>query len=68
MAKEVEIASFSSVTYDKDSDNVFVTFKVCDSNYKDFVMRWATRQDGRLIIRGDKLTIIEKGDASRAAI
>lgn len=59
MSKEVEIAQFSSVTYNPDLDEVFVTFKVKDEDYKDFVMRWATRVDGRLIIRGEKLSIIE---------
>lgn len=68
MAREIEIAQFSSVTYDRDSDSVYVTFKVNDSNYKDFVMRWATRQEGRLIIRGDKLSVQEKGEVPRAAI
>lgn len=61
MASEREIASFSSVTYNKDNDEVYVTFKILDNNYKDFVMRWASRKDGRLIIRGDKLIVIEEG-------
>ena len=64
MAKEIEIAEFASVVYDKDSDNVFITFKVNDPNYKDFVMRWATRREGRLIIRGEKISVVEKDDAS----
>lgn len=60
MAKEVEIASFSSVKYNQDTDDVYITFKVNDPKYRDFVMRWARRKEGRLIIRGEHLSVIEK--------
>jgi hypothetical protein len=59
MAREVDIAKFSSVMYNEDTDEVFVTFKVHNSKYRDFVMRWAAREDGRLIIRGEHLSVIE---------
>lgn len=62
MLKEIEIAEFSSVMYNSDADDVFVTFKVISPDYKDFVMRWASRKDGRLIIRGDKLLVVDNGE------
>lgn len=60
MAREVEIASFSSVTHNQETDEVFITFKVHDRKYRDFVMRWAAREQGRLILRGDTLSVIEQ--------
>ena len=60
MAKELGIADFYSVSYNKENDDVFITFKVIDPKYKDFVMRWGARKDGRLIIRGEKLIVIER--------
>lgn len=62
MLQEIEIAEFSSVSYNSDTDDVYITFKVVANDYKDFVMQWASRKDGRLIMRGDKLLVIESGD------
>jgi len=55
MASEHEIAKLVAVHYDGDSDDVFVKFKVSDDKYKDFVLRWARSEEGRLLIRGDAL-------------
>lgn len=55
MSSEQEIAKLVAVHYDGDEDEVFVKFKVCDDDYKDFVLRWARSEEGRLIIRGDAL-------------
>jgi len=61
MATEVEIAKFMSVAYNRDTDDVFITFKVHNEKYKDFAMRWASREEGRLVFRGDTLSVIEEG-------
>jgi len=55
MASEQEIAKLVAVHYDGDVDDVFVKFKVLSDDYKDFVLRWARSEEGRLIIRGDAL-------------
>ena len=55
MSSEQEIAKLVAVHYDGDEDDVFVKFKVCNDEYKDFVLRWARSEEGRLVIRGDAL-------------
>ena len=67
MSKETEIAKLSSVSYDDISDQVFITFKVLDENYKDYVLRWARKEEGRLVIRGDTLSVVEKKGQMRTA-
>lgn len=61
MAAEQEIAKLVAVHYDGDADDVFVKFKVIDDSYKDFVLRWARAEEGRLVIRGDELLL--KGES-----
>ena len=67
MPKEAEIAKLASVSYDNCSDQVFITFKVIDDQYKDYVLRWAKKEEGRLIIRGDTLSVVEKKGQMRTA-
>lgn len=55
MAQDAEIGKLSSVSYDGETDEVFVTFKINDEEYKDFVLRWARQEEGRLLIRGTDL-------------
>ena len=54
---ETQVATLSSVTYDKDENEVFVTFKVIDSDYKKLVLRAAKRDDIAFSIRGETLVI-----------
>lgn len=68
MARQTEIAKFSSVKYNKETGDVFITFKVFDERYKDFVMRWAAREDGRLIIRGETLSVVEAEEDNDAVV
>lgn len=56
---EVEVAKLSSVTHDKRTDDVFVTFKVVSDEYKDLVFRLARNDEVEVVIRGDKLDIID---------
>ena len=56
---EVGVAKLCSVTHDKKSDDVFVTFKVTSNEYKDLVFRLARNDDVEVIIRGDQLDIID---------
>lgn len=67
MGKEAEIAKLSSVSYDKQTDDVYITFKVLDPNYKDYVLRWAKQEEGRLILRGESLIIIDRKGQMRTA-
>lgn len=67
MSKETEIAKLTSVSYDKDTDDVFITFKVMDDKYKDYVLRWAKKEEGRLAIRGEVLSVVEKKGQMRVA-
>lgn len=55
MKQEEEVAALCSVTYDADSDDVYVTFKVQSEAYKDLIMRLASRPDIQVSIRGDKM-------------
>jgi len=56
---EREVAQLCAVKYDKESDDVYVTFKVVDPNYKSFVLQVARRDDIELSISGEKLYIAE---------
>lgn len=62
---EVEVAKLCSVTHDKRTDDVFVTFKVTSEEYKDLVFRLARNDEVEVVIRGDKLDLIDyKGDSN----
>jgi hypothetical protein len=52
---ETEVATLSSVTYDKETDEVWVTFKVIDPEYKTTVLQIGRRKDIKMKIRGEKL-------------
>ena len=67
MSKEIEVATLQSVTYDTDTTDVDVKFKVLDPEYRDFVLRWANREDGRLVIRGESLFVSEKKGQMRTS-
>lgn len=54
---EVEVAKLCSVTHDKTTDDVFVTFKVVSNEYKDLVFRLSRNDDIQVIIRGDRLSL-----------
>lgn len=67
MAEEIDIAKLLSVSFDSKTDDVFITFKVFDEKYKDYVLRWAKQEEGRLKIRGDTLAIVEAKGKMRTA-
>lgn len=50
-----EMGRLASVTYNSDTDEVSVVFKITNPDYKDFVLRWARQQEGRLVLSGEKL-------------
>lgn len=52
---ETEVASLCSVQYDKESDDVLVTFRVNDEEYKNMVLQVARRKDIELVVRGERL-------------
>lgn len=54
---EVEIAKLCAVSHDRSTDEVTITFRVTDEEYKNLVFRLARRDDIEWIIRGDKLGI-----------
>ena len=54
---EVEIAKLCAVSHDRSTDEVTITFRVTDEEYKNLVFRLARRDDIEWIIRGDKLDI-----------
>lgn len=54
------IAKLSSVSYDSDTEEVFVTFKVVSEEYKNLVFRLSKRDDIEWIIRGDSLGFSHK--------
>ena len=60
MRVEKPIASLCSVQYDTAEDEVYVTFKVTDQNYKKLAMQFAVRDDIEVVIRGDQLSIKEE--------
>jgi len=59
---ETEVASLCSVQYDKGTDEVLVTFRVQDEEYKSMVLQVARRKDIDLVVRGERLfaTPVEK--------
>jgi hypothetical protein len=55
-----EVAELCSVKYDKyndGKDDVYVTFRVVDEEYKHLVLQVARRDDIELVIGGEKLYI-----------
>jgi len=67
MAKNEEIGKLAAVNYNSETDDVSVVFKITDAKYKDFVLRWARAEEGRLVIRGDQLLYNETEGAMRAS-
>jgi hypothetical protein len=61
MSKLEEIGRLMAVNYNSETDEVSVVFGVIDPAYKDFVMRWARQQEGRLVIRGEALLYRDDG-------
>lgn len=61
---ETEVASLCSVQYDKETDEVMVTFRVKDEDYKNMVLQVARRKDIDLVVRGERLFVapIEGGE------
>ena len=58
-----EVAKLSCVKYiknDDDTDEVLVTFRVIDEDYKKLVLQVARRDDIELIIGGEKLYVASK--------
>lgn len=53
-----EMGRLTSVTYNSDTDEVSVVFRVTDPKYKDFALRWARQQEGRLLILGEQLMLV----------
>lgn len=62
-----QVAELDSVSYDGDTDNVYIKFKVCEEKYKDYVLRWARQEEGRLVIKGDALFLNEKKGEMRTS-
>jgi len=54
---ETEVASLCSVDYNKESDEVLVTFRVNDAKYKSMILQVARRKDINLIVRGERLFV-----------
>ena len=67
MSKSEEIGRLVSVSYNGDTDDVSVVFKITDSQYKDFVLRWAKQEEGRLVIRGEQLLYNNDSGGMRSA-
>ena len=55
--KTTEIAELHSVTHDRGSDEVYVSFRVISDEYRDLVFRLARRDDIEWIIRGDRAAV-----------
>lgn len=62
-----EMGRLTSVSYNSETDEVFVVFKVSDPKYKDFALRWARQQEGRLILVGDQLMLAGTETQMRSA-
>ena len=52
-----EMGRLASVSYNSETDEVSVVFRVVDPKYKDFALRWARQQEGRLLIIGEQLLL-----------
>lgn len=52
-----EVATLCSVKYNKEEDDVYVTFRVVDEEYKQMVLQVARRDDIELVIGGEKLYV-----------
>jgi len=52
-----KVASLCSVDYNKESDEVLVTFRVNDAKYKSMILQVARRKDINLIVRGERLFV-----------
>lgn len=56
---ETEVAALSSVTYDQETDEVYVSFKVLDPDYKKTVLQIGKRKDIKMKIVGEKLFLAQ---------
>ena len=63
-----EVASLCSVRYNKDTDDVYVTFRVIDDEYKHLILQVARRDDIELVIGGEKLYVALAKDESNATV
>lgn len=54
---ETEVASLCAVHYDKETEEVLVTFRVQSEEYKSMVLQVARRKDIDLVVRGERLLI-----------
>jgi len=68
MKTEIQVAKLCSVQHNKETDDVFITFKVTSEDYKDLVFRLARNDDVEIVIRGDKLNIIDNRENKDATI
>lgn len=55
--KAEKFAELIGVSYDKDTDRVFLKFEVFDSKYKDFALRIAGRDDIEVNFVGESLEV-----------
>ncbi len=53
------MAALSSVTYDQETDEVYVSFKVLDPDYKKTVLQIGKRKDIKMKIVGEKLFLAQ---------
>lgn len=51
------IAELHSVTHDRKTDEVFVSFKVISPQYKNLVFRLAKKDSVEWIVRGDTISV-----------
>ena len=49
------VGKLTSVSYNSETDDVLVVFRITDQSYKDYALRWARQHEGRLVIIGDQL-------------
>lgn len=52
-----EVAKLHAVTYDTQTEEVFVTFKVIQEEYKSLIFKLSTNDEVEVNIRGDKLDL-----------
>lgn len=62
-----EMGRLASVSYNSETDEVSVVFRITDPNYKDFALRWARQQEGRLLIVGESLMLEGSAGTMRAS-
>lgn len=65
---ETEVASLCAVHYDKEADDVLVTFRVQDEEYKSMVLQVARRKDIELVVRGERLLVAPAEEEDNASL